>query len=473
MSVLSVGLLSSEGCDGGGPVRGSAQPRVDAGRAPVWAAQVPSDAGDLERAQVAGDVIVVQAEKKVLAYGRRAGNLLWSVERRGSFQLVSVSGGVVVLSRSGTSDALVGVVDLRTGAERFSAGELSRVGVTADSLLGVRRDGPSAERVQSYDLRTGRIRWSRRELGFWDVVMPNRAQDAQATMPPRSEPGGVTDPLLASGARRLLVRPLKRHRERSESLVQVLDTRTSRVVAKWRSSEELCGQLTDDSGYLRRNTSLIDPTSSCPEGEISAVDLATGRRSWAVSGVVNAVTGEGARSPTVVTGRTVLVMNAEGRPQSIERNGGRIRWRGQPGHLILGLNDQVVVVRDGQGTGDLIGLNATSGAKRWTRRLDGPLTGRLGKGQRDPYWMERHAIVGNRLVYSGRSQRLPPQGSGPLANARLGAVVTVVDLATGSEIWTARRDAGLLGAGPGWVITGRSGQETGEKGPPDIQLYAL
>lgn len=167
-------------------------------------------------------------------------------------------------------------------------------------------------------------------------------------------------------------------------------------------------------------------------GRVHALDAATGGEIW-----VQDLNAPGTAAPTVAGG-LVYVVSRDSRAWALETDTGRIRWAaaGTPSVTTFG-GGAGVAVGDGIAvlpfpSGEVMGVFAEGGLRRWEQVLAGSRPGQAGGiGATD---IAGDPVIAGGVVY--------------VANA--GGRIAALDLASGDRIWTAAEGAG----GPLWVAGG-------------------
>lgn len=411
---------------------------------------------------------VAAAANAVVVLDRVTGAVRWQrpayVGLPTDVERITVTDDAVVVLNGNLAEAEVTVYDLATGQPRFTVRHEEKV--RADAAAATRRhlyvsmcpplivdpdkDLPKPTdrlcELRSFDLKTGRLVWRKGFRGAWpkefnalDFVFTAFADRTfgQWRAEDHVEPmrAGEAGPIVTKG---YVVGPdPKTDSERPIHPAWVVDPRTGAAAAPWRSKA------------LRETYRVADVVVDVPEGfdeksnctgETRAYDIRTGQVRWQLPVSGKRYRHGDARCDSfrpAVVGAAMLAVSADERPILVDVPTGKVRWRGAEGGYPLGLEGDVVVVRV-DGTGDVAGVDIATGATKWTVRL--PVDRQPGA---EPFLLDEVAVVGGKLSYSGL-QRFSDGSAGTLH---------VVDLDTGKELWAARRDNALLGAGNGWLVS--------------------
>jgi outer membrane protein assembly factor BamB len=421
-------------------------------RAPTWS-RVVTGTGPVRDASVAGDVVLVQGENTLVALDKADGRERWQRPLTPKRQVLvrTGAGGVAAFVRESVT-----LYDLATGEERFAQTYNGDVAVSTSTM--VVNDCPATATqctLTARDMTTGGQRWQRtypRPAG-WEL--------SNATVEV------LGSPMDLGGNRRA-----ESMATRAADVVQVWESRApdgtwKATIRDITTGDPVGGYTIPDltTWIVTARTMLawdLD-TSGC-ELTVSAYDVRTGKVAWTTQagqwelperGWGNSLRcGQTAWAPPV-TGATMVVTTADGRAQLVDLADGRIRWTAEPDTHVLALTDRCVVVRDAGG--DLVGLDPVDGHRRWMSRVP--------RVVREPADVDRVTATGDRLLYQ---YFFVPDGIGGKARN----VLRAVDLASGRLDWIADDAGWLLGAGPGWTVTGADSIEDDTDGPKEIRFYA-
>lgn len=287
--------------------------------------------------------------------------------------------------------------DLATGRRLLGIDD-SQVGVTTDSLL-VMRCGVKCE-LSARSPRDGSVRW-------------RRTAGRVAAMPQRP-------------SRLVVVRDNPPDAGRTVATT-TLDTRTGKVVTRWRSEYR-----ERDGRNFYVGDFLIEVTST----DVTAYDVRRGQRLWRKPVSMFAPDRGGDVDPSFVDtadGPVLVGMPEHDRITVTDIATGERRWHATGVHDVTSA-DGVVVTEEGDA---LVARDAGTGKPRW-------------RSDEDCGSCENSAIAGGLLLYPAESRcvRGPENGEHQFLRAD--------DLRTGTPRWAAETGATeleVIGAGEGWAVT--------------------
>ncbi|GAA3197921.1 PQQ-binding-like beta-propeller repeat protein [Dactylosporangium siamense] len=421
-------------------------------RAPNWS-QMVTGTGPIRDAMAVGDVVLVQGENTLVALDKANGHERWQrpLTSQRQVTVLAGAGGVAAYLRES-----VKLYDLATGEERFSQSFNGGVAVSTSTM--VVNDCPATTTqctITARDMTTGGQRWQRtypRPAG-WGLPMAtvellgtptdlggNRRAESMATR--AADVVLVRESHAQDGTWKVTVRDITTGEPIGGFAVPDLTTRvvTARTMLAWDLDAAGC------------------------EVTVTAYDVRAGKVAWTATAgqwdLPERQWGDQLRcGKTVwtppVTGTTMAVTTAGGRPQLVDLADGGVRWTGEPATHVLTLTDRCVVARDL--SGDFVGLDPADGHRRWVSPV--PTLGAAGRAD-----VDRVTATGDRMLYQ---YYFVPSGIGGKARN----VLRAVDLVSGRLDWIADDAGWLLGAGPGWTVTGSDSIEELD-GPREIRLYA-
>ncbi|GAB3827624.1 PQQ-binding-like beta-propeller repeat protein [Dactylosporangium cerinum] len=421
-------------------------------RAPTWS-RVVTGTGPVRDAMVVGDVTLVQGENTLVALDKVDGRVRWQRPLLSQRQVTVLAGagGVAAFVRES-----VKLYDLATGEERFAQAFNGDVAVSTSTM--VVNDCPDAATqctITARDMTTGGRRWQRtypRPAG-WD---PSMATVEMLGSPTDLGGNRRAESMATRAADVVLVRESRA--QDGTWKVTVRDITTGEPVGGYTIPDLMTRVVT------ARTMLAWDLDAAGCELTVSAYDVRAGKLAWTATagqwelpertwgGKLRC--GQTAWAPPV-TGVAMAVTTADGRPQLVDLADGSVRWTGEPDTHVLTLTDRCVVARDAGG--DLIGLDPADGHRRWVS----PVPKVVGDSRVD---VNRVTATGDRLLYQ---YYFVPDGIGGKARN----VLRVIDLSSGRIDWIADNSGWLLGAGPGWTVTGSDTIEDMD-GPREIRFYA-
>jgi outer membrane protein assembly factor BamB len=396
-------------------------------RDPAWSARMPDRFGLPLRAQVTGDAVVVESSGGVAVFARSDGALRWQRPLQSSrIEIQTRVAGTTLAIEDGDR---VRLVDLATGTVRADLPHDPR-SVPVLTTTGVHLIEPFAPRrgwrVATYDL-TGTKRWER-----------EFAEPAQLV--PRAS-AGFADPLAAAPVAPLLV------------TTRDVGSPTAKVVALAPDTGVETGRFAGPSEYRfsgyggvsQAGDTLVAWDSDDTDCSVLVVafDVATGARRWqAEFGRLDLYRSTeastcGALWEPLVTGGHLLATTSAGLPQVRDILAGTVRWTGPSGTLPLALAGDTVVTRAGNGLGDLVAVDVTTGADRWRLPLSSIDSRRLSTLNLE------HAAVGETFVFTVESLSERPDE---------GRTIVAYDLRAGRPRWSFGPGLHLLGAGAEGVV---------------------
>jgi hypothetical protein len=420
----------------------------------TWS-QVVLGTGPVRDAMVLGDAVLVQGESELLVLDKADGRTRWHrpVPPKRQVQVRAGAGGVAVFVRGSVT-----LYDLATGQERHTQAFTGDVAVSTSSM--VVNDCPEAAAqctITARDMTTGGQRWQR------SYPRPSGWDPSMATVEVLGAPmdlGGEqrAESMATRAADVVLVR--EGHAADGTWKVTVRDITTGEPVGGYSMPDLMTWIVT------ARTMLAWDLDAAGCELTVSAYDVRAGRVAWTAAAgqwhrpqsvwASNLRCEQSAWAP-LVTGTTMAVTTADGRVRLVDLADGRVRWTGEPGIHALALTDRGVVARSTGPDGELVGLDLADGGRRWTSAVPKDSSAK-------PMGLERVTATGDRLLYQ---YYFVPDGIGGKARN----VLRAVDLGSGRLDWIVDDSGWLLGAGPGWVVTGSDTIED-QDGPREIRLYA-
>jgi outer membrane protein assembly factor BamB len=421
-------------------------------RAATWSRLIDGT-GPVRDAMVVGDAVLVQGEQRLTVLDKADGKVRWhrplEAERIGN---VRVGGGGVAVYVRGW----VKLYDLATGEERYAQTFTGDVAVTSSTMV---VNDCAADRctLTARDMTTGGQRWQRsypRPAG-WEASL----ETVEA----------LGSPMVLGGNQRaesMTTRPaavvLVREGRAKDGTWQVTirDITTGEPVGGYPLPHLTTWIVT------ARTMLAWDLDARGCDRNVSAYDVRAGRVAWTTAAgqwhLPAGVWAQDLRCETsawapLVAGATMAVTTTDQRVALVDIDDGKVRWTAGQGLHALALTDRCVVTRGAGGSGDLVGLDPSDGRRRWDLPLPKDSQGK-------PARIDRVTATGDRLLYQ---YYFVPDGTGGKARN----VLRAVDVVSGRLDWIADDSGWLLGAGPGWTVTGGSTIEDSD-GPREIRLYA-
>ncbi|WP_327003897.1 PQQ-like beta-propeller repeat protein [Dactylosporangium sp. NBC_01737] len=433
-------------------LRGGQEPSEPEGtkRAATWSRLVDGT-GPVRDAMVAGDAVLVQGETQLVVLDKADGRIRWHRPLERHRRVRTGAGGVATFSRES-----VKLYDLVTGEERYAQAFTGDVAVTTSTL--VVNDCPATAAqcsITARDMTTGGQRWQRsypRPAG-WEQSF----ETVEVLGSPMVLGGNQRAESMATRAAEVVLVREGRAQDGTWK-VTIRDITTGDPVGGY--------PMPDLTTWIVGARTMLawDLEADGCDVTVSAYDVRAGQVTWtAAAGQWHLPEGvwaghmqcERSAWAPLVTGATMAVTTAGARVQLVELAGGRVRWTGGPDLHALALTDRCVVARNG-GNGSLVGLDPADGGRRW----ESAVPESFGR----PVGLDRVTATGDRLLYQ---YYFVPSGVGGKARN----VLRVIDLGSGRLDWIADDSGYLLGAGPGWAVTGADGIEDTD-GPKEIRLYA-
>lgn len=425
--------------------------------APVWTTHLPESNGLVEAGDVVGDVVLAANSYWVTGLDRRTGTTRWSRPKYLSSSISLAADAMVELSDSqpdqvmvfdqATQYNLATVYDLATGAQRFAIPREASDWIVATSellLIGTCRPGQPC-RLTARELRTGATVW---QLAFPMTGTDHDVDTAQQTflMPHRlegtwraPEPGlmvvrGVVDPKADAV-------PMVTVDLRSGTLVSTWAAAGPRDRPKWRAF--YIGDLLIDS------PSRLTPAG---QGQLLVYDLRANALRWRLPVTVPDPLGNnGGFAMGVVDSAAhpaLHIETADQRPQVIDLATGTVRWTGDRNTRLLALDSGTAVITDddyGRGHGALVGLDAATGAPRWTTPQPAPP--HCTKARPLGYWVMADGL----LLHTGLTNVPNPANTYGRCGENNTHYLRMIDIATG-VVKRTEYGVELVGSGRDWIM---------------------